>query len=299
MQTREPVWTILKVLQWTTSYFKSLRIEGPRMAAEILLAHALGLSRIDLYLRYDQPLSAEELAEYKALIKRRAKREPVAYIVGSKEFWSMELAVTTDVLIPRPETECLVEQAIERMPGVGQDIVWNVLELGTGSGAIILALAAERPQNRYFASDRSEKALRIAGKNAEKHGLADSVRFFVGDWFAPLKPEASFFNLIVSNPPYVAAGEISGLEPEVRDYEPRFALDGGSDGLASLSLLIGRASAFLKSGGYLILEMGYDQAAGVESAAKNEKAFESVEIVKDYAGLDRLAIMKKRGTAVG
>ena len=267
------------------------------MAAEILLAHALGLKRIDLYLRYDQPLSAGELAECKALIKRRAKREPVAYIVGSKEFWSMELGVTTDVLIPRPETECLVEQAIERMPGHGQDIAWNVLELGTGSGAIILALAAERPQNRYFASDRSEKALRVAGKNAEKHGLADSIRFFVGDWFEPLKPGSGSFDLIVSNPPYVAAWEISGLEPEIRDYEPRFALDGGSNGLASLSLLIGRSSDFLKPGGYLLLEMGCDQAAGVESAARNAKVFEPVEIVKDYAGLDRVAIMKKSGTS--
>jgi release factor glutamine methyltransferase len=288
----ESPWTILKLIEWTTSYFDSHKIEGARASAEILLANALGLKRIDLYLRYDQPLSQQELATYKTLIKRRIKREPVAYIIGNKEFWSMDLDVTEDVLIPRPDTECLVEQALAHLPGKNSTAVWKILELGTGSGAIILSLATQHPQHRYFASDRSEKALRIAKSNAKKHHLSDTILFFAGDWFNPIKNNINDFDMILSNPPYIPNRVIAELEPEIALYEPRIALDGGKNGLDSLSLIINQASYFLKPAGFLILEMGYDQKNNVSEIANNCFKYESIRIVKDYGGHDRVAIMK-------
>ncbi len=295
-KNKESVWTILKILEWTTSYFKSHSIDSPRTTAEILLAHALGLRRIELYIRYDQPLSPEELAGFKASIKRRIKREPTAYIVGSKEFWSMELAVTEDVLIPRPETECLVERTVERLPvsvpGQGEPL--NILELGTGSGAIVLALSAERPGHRYFASDRSTKALRVACGNAERHAMADRIRFFAGNWFDSLRPCLFFFDMILSNPPYIKTCVIEELEPEVKDFEPFGALDGGKDGLESLGHIIDRAPLFLKLGGHLILEIGHDQGQGVLSKAETVGFYESAQIFKDYGGYDRVAVLRKK-----
>jgi len=171
MQTQpkltDPDWTIIKILQWTTSYFRSNEIDSPRSTAEILLAHTLGLKRIDLYLRYDQPLVRSELNSFRVLIKRRINREPVAYIVGIKEFWNMELSVAGDVLIPRPETECLVEEALSALSKDSFYSPKRVLEVGTGSGAIILALALEEPDHDYFASDISVKAVFASFKNAE------------------------------------------------------------------------------------------------------------------------------------
>jgi release factor glutamine methyltransferase len=289
---KESPWTILKILHWTTSYFNSHRIEGARASAEILLANSLGLKRIDLYLHYDQPLSQKELAKFKTLIKRRIKREPVAYITGNKEFWSINLDLTQDVLIPRPDTECLVEQALAYIPGKDSNARWKILELGTGSGAIILSMAIQHPQHRYFASDLSEKALRIAKANSKKHHLNDVIHFFVGDWFCPIKNNIRNLDMIVSNPPYVPSHIIAGLEPEIAIYEPRIALDGGKDGLESLNLIINQAPSFLKPRGYLILEIGYDQQQKVSAIVKNCGQYESVHIVKDYGGHDRVAILK-------
>jgi release factor glutamine methyltransferase len=289
---KETPWTILKLLQWTFSYFNSHKIEGARASAEILLANALGLKRIDLYLRYDQPLGREELATFKTLIKRRVKMEPVAYIIGNKEFWSLDLDVTKDVLIPRPDTECLVEQALAYLPGKDSNALWNILELGTGSGAIILSMATQQPQHRYFASDLSEKALRVAKVNAEKNHLSEVIFFFVGDWLYPIKNNIRNFDMIVSNPPYIPTHVIAGLEPEIAFYEPRIALDGGKDGLDSLRVIINQAPSFLKPAGYLILEIGYDQKQKISNIVNNCGKYESVHIVKDYGGHDRVAVMK-------
>jgi release factor glutamine methyltransferase len=291
-EIKESPWTILKLLQWTTSYFNSHKIEGARASAEILLANALGLKRIDLYLRYDQPLSRQELEIFKSLIKRRVKREPVAYIIGNKEFWSMDLDVTQGVLIPRPDTECLVEQALAYVPGKESNALWKILELGTGSGAIILSMATQHPQHRYFASDRSEKALRVAEGNAKKHLLSDSILFFAGDWFRPIKKNIHNFDMIISNPPYIPTHVIETLEPEIAFYEPRIALDGGKDGIDSLFLIINQAPSFLKPAGYLILEIGYDQKQKVCAMVNNCAKYESIHIVKDYGGHDRVAIMQ-------
>lgn len=291
----ESPWTILKLIEWTTSYFDSHKIEGARASAEILLASALGLKRIDLYMRYDQPLSLQELAIFKALIKRRVKREPVAYIIGNKEFWSMDLDVTKDVLIPRPDTECLVEQALAYVPGKNSNEVWKILELGTGSGAIILSMATQRPQHRYFASDRSKKALTVAEGNAKKHHLSDAILFFAGDWFNPIKNNIHNFDMILSNPPYIPNKVIADLEPEIALYEPKIALDGGKDGLDSLNLIINQAPSFLKPAGFLILEIGFDQKEKISEIASNCSKYELIRVVKDYAGHDRVAVMRTKG----
>jgi release factor glutamine methyltransferase len=291
-QTKESPWTILKLLQWTTSFFISHNIEGARASAEIILAKALDIKRIDLYLRYDQPLSRHELTLFKTMIKRRVKKEPVAYIIGSKEFWSMDLDVTKDVLIPRPDTECLVEQALAYMPKKGSNISWKILELGTGSGAIILSMASQYPRHRYFASDRSENALQVAKRNAKKHHLFNEILFFAGDWFSPIKNNIHDFDMIVSNPPYIPTHVIEELEPEISLYEPRIALDGGKNGLDNLCLIISQAPSFLKSEGCLMLEMGYDQKQKVLKIVNNCGKYQSVNFVKDFGGHDRVAIMK-------
>jgi release factor glutamine methyltransferase len=291
-EIKESPWTILKLLQWTTSYFNSHKIEGARASAEILLANALGLKRIDLYLRYDQPLSRQELEIFKSLIKRRVKREPVAYIIGNKEFWSMDLDVTKDVLIPRPDTECLVEQALAHMPNKNSNISWKILELGTGSGAIILSMASQYNRHRYYASDLSENALRVAKGNAKKHHLCNNILFFAGDWFCPINNNVHDFDMIVSNPPYIPTHVIAELEPEISIYEPRIALDGGKDGLSKQALIICQAPFFLKPSGYLILEIGYDQKQKVRQIVDKCSKYQSINFVKDYGGHDRVAIMK-------
>ena len=294
----DPEWTILKLLNWTTSYFKSHDIDSPRATAEILLAHTLKLKRIDLYLRYDQPLFRSELSIYKAFIKRRIKREPVAYIVGEKEFWSMSLAVSRDVLIPRPETECVIETVLSVLSDdSNQDANTEhkrILELGTGSGAIILALASERPDHCYFASDRSIKAIEIAKQNARRYGLAEKIDFFSGDWLTSLTPKKHRFDLIVSNPPYIQKPAISRLQPEIFQYEPIQALDGDEDGLGCLRRIICDAHAYMNPNGYLILEMGHDQKDGVRRIIEDGDSYDDIVFIKDYSGFYRVVRMRKK-----
>lgn len=287
-------WTILELLEWTASYFKSREVESPRASAEILLAHALHLNRIDLYLRYDQPLCNNELERYKALIKRRARREPVAYILGAKEFWSLELTVTPEVLIPRPETESLVETALGVLDGDLHLAPRHILELGTGCGAIALALASQRPEHLYFASDLFKAATGIAKQNAKRHGLDDRIHFFVGDWMEPLQEKTQLFDMIISNPPYIPSGGIPELQPEIYKYEPLSALDGEEDGLGCLRKIIGAAHRSLKPRGSLVLEIGYDQKAAVQRIIERCEKYDEVVFSKDYSGMDRVARMRKK-----
>jgi len=297
-KSSDPEWTITKLLEWTTSYFKSHDIDSPRTAAEILLAHILKLRRIDLYLRYDQPLSSAELTQFKALIKRRVKREPVAYIVGVKEFWSLDFTVTGDVLIPRPETECLVEAALSLLPESskhGSEFEsQRILELGTGTGAIVLALASRRRQPLFFASDRSIKALALARENAGRHGLERDVCFFCGDWLAPLSNTKYRFDMIISNPPYIQTQAVRRLQPEIFEYEPIAALDGGKDGLNCLRLIIEGAYLFLNAHGNLLLEIGHDQKTEVAKIIAECGHYENVLFKKDYSGYDRVVQMQKK-----
>ena len=291
---RLPEWTIIKLVQWATTYFSNHDIDSPRATAEILLAHVLNTRRIDLYLRYDQPLIPAELERFKALIKRRLNREPVAYILESKEFWSMDLQVTRDVLIPRPETECLVEKALELLALDSNPESKLILELGTGCGAVILALASENPRHAYWATDISISAIRIARQNARLNDLDGKVHFIIGDWFAPLRSQPGLFDLIVSNPPYIKSEDLTRLQPEIHAYEPFLALDGAADGLHCLRHIIQSAYLFLNPRGVIILEIGHDQKAPLKQMVAECSQYEEVDFYQDYSGYDRILQIKKK-----
>jgi release factor glutamine methyltransferase len=293
---RRSQWTPMELVKWTAGYFKDHQIESARSEAETLLAHTLGIRRIDLYLNHDQPLCDNELARFKSTIKRRVNLEPVAYITGVREFWSLEMAVNPAVLIPRPETECLVEAVLpflEAHTGTPK----RVLEMGTGSGAIVIALAHEHPAHRYVAMDRSMDALLTARKNARKHGVGDRISWFCGSWTSALSPPREGFDLIVSNPPYIRSGDMNGLQSEIRNHEPRMALDGSDDGLACLRHIIESAHRYLCPGGLVALEMGYDQKTDILAIAAAVGQYDPPRIVKDYSGHDRIAVMVKKNIA--
>jgi release factor glutamine methyltransferase len=286
-------WTILELVRWTSDYFSAHQLESARSEAEILLAHALGVRRIDLYLNHDQPLCTNELKRFKALIKRRLRGEPVAYITGTREFWSLEMMVGPTVLIPRPETECLVEAVLPFLRD-NTGVVKQVLDMGTGSGAIVIALAHEHREAHYIAMDRCIEALQLARQNARNHQVDGRIDWFCGNWDAPLAPDREMFDLIVANPPYIRSADIEGLQVEVRDHEPRLALDGSRDGVACLRHIIHAAHRYLRPGGLLALEMGCDQAPAIIDIANQGGAYGSPRIIKDYSGLDRVAMMVKK-----
>jgi release factor glutamine methyltransferase len=289
-----PIWTIIKLIDWSAAYFTDHGIDSPRMTAEILLAHVLGYRRIDLYLKYDQPLTLDELAQYKVLVKRRLAREPVAYILGTKPFWTHDVIVSPDVLIPRPESEGLVEAALKLLPGDDDGRPQRVLETGVGSGAVIIALASERPQHRFFASDISTAALAVARKNRDHIIAPKTLHLFAGDWFGALKPDTACFDLILSNPPYVPSGEFAGLQDEVAAYEPRIALDGGRQGVDCIETLIHRAPVFLSDRGSLLLEIGYGQKEAVTAIADHARAYETIQFSQDHSQIDRIALLRKK-----
>ncbi|NOX35732.1 MAG: peptide chain release factor N(5)-glutamine methyltransferase [Deltaproteobacteria bacterium] len=285
-------WTIIKILSWTESYFKDHCIDSPRLTAEVLLAHCLGIKRLDLYLQFDRPLQKNELSGFRILIKRRVRNEPVAYITGEKGFFESDFKVGTGVLIPRPDTETIVEQALKILdPGKKKSCTKTVLELGTGSGVIIISLAKEFGNHLYFASDISPVALEIAKKNAEKIALG-RICFFSCSWFSSLK-ETPRFDLIISNPPYIPTGDIRGLEPEITKFEPMIALDGGRDGLDSFKDILKKAHNYLNPGGKILLEMGFDQKEGVKNISGQYPQYEFIEFIRDLAGHSRVVLIKK------
>ena len=294
-----PPWTVLKILRWTTAYFQNLfqenqGLDNPRVDAELLLSHTLGCRRLDLYLRYDQPLNENELARYRHLVKRRAACEPVAYILGQKEFWSLALKVTPDVLIPRPDTECLVETVLDVLATRPVDHHPRMLELGVGSGAVSIALATEQPDLHIVATDISETAVAVARHNARCHGVADRIDFIVGNWMELFCRKKGSLDLIVSNPPYIATADLAGLSPDINRHEPILALDGGKDGIQCLIHLMRTAPDYLISGGYLICEMGFDQKQSLEAFARQWPQYDRVEFVKDDAGHDRVVKLRKQ-----
>ena len=263
----------------------------------MLLAHLLQLERIDLYLQYDRPVLGDELARFRTLIKRRTSREPTAYILGTKGFWSLDLLVTKAVLIPRPETECLVERALavlsEEADADARPGVRRVLELGTGSGAIILALASQLPDSLFFASDASLPALDMAKENAKRLSLDDRICFLSADWLTSLKATRAAFDVIVSNPPYVRTADLQKLDPEIHGFEPHAALDGHEDGLFHLRQIIRSAHVHLRSGGHLLLEIGYDQKEAVRKIVHGCGFYEEPSFTKDYSGHDRVVEARK------
>jgi release factor glutamine methyltransferase len=275
-------WTLLDVIKWTTARFTERRLDTPRLDAEILVAHALGLSRVQLYVQHDRPLTAAELANIRELIKRRQAGESVAYVVGKKEFWGLELAVDGRVLVPRPDTETLVEEGRARLDEqqAGEE---RIADVGTGSGAVAVALAKLRPAAALYAVDISPDALAVARANAERLGLP--VTFLEGDLDAPLAAHAPFA-LIVANLPYVPTGELAGLAPEVR-AEPRLALDGGADGLDLVRRLVAAAPTLLRAGGALALEIGAGQAEAT-AALLEGAGFQDIRRRRDLAGVERV-----------
>jgi release factor glutamine methyltransferase len=287
-------WTIIKLLQWATSYFKTHNIDSPRATGEILLAHALKCDRIALYVNFEQPLVDDELQAFKSLVQRRIQREPVAYILGVKEFWSLDLEVTRDVLIPRPETECLVEAALEHLSRHASSQSWRILDLGTGSGAIIIALAVQEPRHCYFASDRSLQAVRLAHRNAQRYSSGARIHYFNADWLTALNPKRSAFNMIVSNPPYIPSGLIKGLQPEIHCFEPMSALDGSNDGLKGFKEIIGAAHRHLEPDGVLLLEIGHDQRDEVYRLADASGHYKKFRCTNDYSGYNRVVLMHKK-----
>jgi release factor glutamine methyltransferase len=278
-----PSWTIRSLLAWMTQDFSALGLDTPRLDAELLISHVLGIDRVRLYMEFDRPLSAAELAEVRALLVRRRRREPVAYIVGQREFYLRAFAVSPAVLIPRPDTETLIARALELLPA---DQPARVLDLCTGSGAIAVTLAAERPLLQVTATDLSPEALAVAQGNAERHRVLPRMRLLQGDLFAAL-PRGEHYDLVVANPPYVLAGEIPGLAAELQ-HEPVLALSGGDDGLAVLSRLCAEVAGSLDERGALLFEVGAGQAAQVETLLRAQARLTGVRSHKDLGGIERV-----------
>jgi release factor glutamine methyltransferase len=276
-------WTIRKVLTWTTQHFEKRQVDAPRLTAEVLLSHVLKTSRVRLYVDLDRPLAKEELSTFRALIERRMAGEPTAYLTGVKEFYNRPFKVDARVLIPRPETELLVEAALHALP---KDAPSQALDVCTGSGCIAISLAAERPQASLLAVDLSPGACALAKENAEALGVAPRVTILQGSLFEPVPAEARFA-LIVSNPPYIGSGEIPGLSAEVR-REPHLALDGGPDGLALLRRVVEGARRFLIPGGLLAMEIGETQGAAVRELLQSA-GYADARVEKDLERRDRMA----------
>jgi release factor glutamine methyltransferase len=283
------LWTVKDVLEWTAGYFKSKGISTARLDAEVLLAHSLEVDRLHLYLNLDRPLIPSERTGYRELIQRRARREPVARIIGTKEFWSIPFRAVPGVLIPRPDTETLVEAVLDEIKDRSEP---NILEIGTGSGAIAVAVIKDNPDAVIVATDIDSLALRTARLNAEDAGVADSLKFVRMDLFESLRP-GTVFDVICSNPPYIPSDDIANLEPEVRDHEPRRALDGGPEGLDVIGRLIRRAGDFLTKDGALILEIGDGQAGAVGEIFAQTEGFTSIRMYHDLASIARVVKAKK------
>ena len=287
----EESWTILKLLHWTTDYFKRNKVSEPRPSAEVLLAHLLSKDRLFLYLNYDRPMTAEELAAFRTLVKRRLAGEPNQYITGMQEFWSLPFRVNPDVLIPRPETEVLLETVLEFLGSPDPEV--RVLDLGTGSGAIAVALARELGAVSIVATDSSLAALRLAQENAMLNQIDSKIHFVCADMFSAFSTFSPKFSVVATNPPYVSHAEFSNLSPEIREFEPRYALDGGPDGLAAVRHIIKEAPTVLSQAGALIIEIGAKQAESIFALVEDSQHYQSYRIIKDYSGLDRVLLAVK------
>lgn len=275
-------WTVARLLEWTTGRFKERGIDSPRLEAEILLACALGIRRIDLYVRHDQIVDDAGRARFRDMVRRRQEGCPTAHIVGKKEFYSLDFAVSPATLIPRPDTELLVDEALRQAKPLTDPLI---ADIGTGTGCVAVALAHRLPKARIVAVDISPEALETARGNATRLGVADRVDFRLGDLLAPLaglRPD-----LIVSNPPYIPTNDIAGLDPGVRDHEPALALDGGPDGLRVIERLAEQALSLLAPGGRLLVEIGAGQEEGTRGVL-TRAGFTVESVRKDGGGHPRV-----------
>lgn len=279
-------WSVRRVLTWTAQHFEKKGIDSPRLTAEVLLAFVLGCDRVRLYVDLDRPLSKDELVRFRALIERRLENQPTAYLTGRREFYGRTFQVDARVLIPRPETELLVEAVLRSLP---KDAPVQLLDLCTGSGCVGITLAAERPLASTWATDLSNDACEVAKQNAQALGVLERVTVLEGDLYGPL-PEELRFDAIAANPPYIPSAEVPGLMAEVRQ-EPLLALDGGEDGLTLIRRIVSSAPKRLKEGGVLAMEITPPQGPAV-SGLLTAAGFCEVRVEKDLARLDRLVVGK-------
>lgn len=289
-------WTIQQILNVTTEFLRDRGIESPRLCSEVLLSHQLKKSRVELYLEFDQPLRSSEIASYRSLIRRRLKREPLQYITGHQEFWSLDFFVNPAVLIPRAETEILVEEAIKLKESnlLADSARPEILDLGTGAGAIAISLAKEIESAAIWASDISFEALGVARENAKHHDLNCRIRFCQGDLWQAFSNSSIAFDIIISNPPYIPHEAFKTLPPEVRDYEPRVALDGHENGMHFIERIIEGSGIYLKSGGWLLLEMDPDQTESALRLIDSAQCFCFKERLMDYRKKYRLIKAQKK-----
>jgi release factor glutamine methyltransferase len=281
--------TVLEVIQRSTEYLAKKGVESPRLQIELLLAHVLGLPRLQLYLNFERPLTEADLATLRELVRRRGEREPLQHLTGSVSFCGFEIVVNRDVLIPRPETELLAELAWQFLATLNPQPS-TVLDFGTGSGCLAIAIAAKCPTAVVHALDVSSAALAVARANAARHGLDGRVHFFAGDGLGAL-PAGARFDLLVANPPYIPTAELATLSPEVRDFDPQLALDGGADGLDWVRRLAADGGAFVEPAGRLMLEFGDGQGPAVE-AAFAARGWGTERLVADLSGRERFLIAR-------
>lgn len=285
----EETWTVRRILDWTTGHLEKHGSETARLDAEILLAHARGCTRIDLYTRYAEPLTETHRTMMRDLVKRRANAEPVAYLVGYREFFSLDFSVTPDVLIPRPDTETLVVELLESAKQFRNP---RILELGTGSGCIAVTAKVNHPQAIITATDLSAAALEVARKNARTHQVVDEITWLEGDLFAPV-PENSEYEIIVSNPPYLREDEMPTLQKDVALHEPTSALVAGSDGLEILRHIAESAHEYLVSGGKILLEIAFEQAESVQQLLHVTGQFDEIGFVNDLTARPRVITARR------
>jgi release factor glutamine methyltransferase len=287
----EQSWTIGRLLEWTTQFLQQKGCESPRLDSEVLLAHALDCKRIDLYTRHTEEAPTEGRDRFRALVRQRLEGYPVAYLVGRKEFFSLEFEVNRAVLIPRPDTECVVVECLR----LGKDVTEPaILDIGTGSGCLAVAVAKHHKTAQVTAVDISPDALAVASRNASKHSVVERIRFLQSDLFAAL-PTGEQFDFILSNPPYIPHDDIAKLPPGVRDYEPHRALDGGADGFTVFDRLIAEAPAHLKPGGWLLLEIGSPQEGPARERIERNEGYELEKTVHDGSGHPRVLMARWRG----
>ncbi len=280
----EPEWTIRRLLEWTKPFFERKGLDEPRLAAEILLANALGCARLELYTRFDRIPSADQLASFRGFVNRAADHVPIAYLVGFKEFYSLEFEVTPDVLVPRPETEMLVERSLELIAAKSTPAAF--LEIGTGSGCIAVATCKNAPGARFVATDVSPESLGVASRNAETHGVSDRINL-VECAGLDLPKEAiseGGFDVLVSNPPYIAESEVADLPRNVKDHEPHIALHDGADGLSFYRMFAEGAPRLLMPTGTVLIEIGESQAAAVAAIFNDSGQFSPARIWRDAVG---------------
>lgn len=284
--------TVLEVIQRSTEFLIRKGVESPRLQSELLLAHVLKVPRMKLYLAFDQSVPIEAEASMRSLVQRRGTREPLQHLTGTTCFLGIDLETTKAALIPRPETEVLAERARQEMQKASPESPLEAIDFGTGSGCLAIALALQSPYCLVHAIDSSEDALALSQKNAQRHQVTEQIRFYHGDGFSPL-PKNLLVDLMVSNPPYIPTTEIAELQPEVRQYDPRLALDGGEDGLNFFRLLATEGTRFLKPGKMLMTEFGDGQEVEVSKKFSGER-WEIQELIKDLTGRPRILVARKR-----